>query len=68
MQSSHIDQTFPRLVGDIGGTNARFAWQQSAGDLLTDIDTLPCASHASLLDAMRHYLAEHRRPPATRSG
>ncbi|TMH33524.1 MAG: glucokinase [Betaproteobacteria bacterium] len=63
MQSSHIDQTFPRLVGDIGGTNARFAWQQSAGDLLTDIDTLPCASHASLLDAMRHYLAEHRRPP-----
>jgi glucokinase len=54
--------TYPRLVGDVGGTNARFAWQDSAGAPLTDIATLPAAAHASLLDAIRHYLAQHGKP------
>ena len=54
--------TFPRLVGDIGGTNARFAWIASAGAPLSDIATLPAASHASLLDALRHYLSLHGKP------
>lgn len=46
-----------RLLGDIGGTNARFAWQQADGAALTDIAALPSADHASLADAMRAYLA-----------
>lgn len=49
--------TFPRLVGDVGGTNARFAWQASPGAALSDVATLPCADHATLQDAMKHYLA-----------
>lgn len=50
--------TFPRLVGDIGGTNARFGWIESAGVPLTGIETLPCAAYASLVDAVRDYLAK----------
>ncbi|MBX3619172.1 MAG: glucokinase [Rhizobacter sp.] len=53
---------FPRLVGDIGGTNARFAWQEAAGAPLIDIATYPCKEHESLLHAMQHYLREHAKP------
>lgn len=49
--------TFPRLVGDVGGTNARFAWQAAPGAALSDVATLPCASFPTLQDAMQHYLA-----------
>jgi glucokinase len=49
--------TYPRLVGDVGGTNARFAWQAAAGAPLSDVVTLPCADHATLEAAMQHYLA-----------
>lgn len=55
--------TYPRLVGDIGGTNARFAWLASAEASLSDVATLPTADHASLEAAMRHYLARHDRAP-----
>ena len=50
---------FPRLLGDIGGTNARFAWQAVRGAPLTDVATYPAAGHETLLHAMQHYLAEH---------
>jgi glucokinase len=50
---------FPRLLGDIGGTNARFAWQAERGAPLTDVATYPAAGHETLLHAMQHYLAEH---------
>jgi glucokinase len=55
------DDTYPRLVGDIGGTNARFAWLQAPGAPLADIATLPAADHASLSDAMRAYLGSHAK-------
>jgi glucokinase len=51
--------TYPRLLGDIGGTNARFAWQEAEGAPLTDIATLPCADFATVLDAIREYLRAH---------
>ncbi len=51
--------SYPRLLGDIGGTNARFAWQARAGDAPSDLATYAAADHASLLDAIRHYLLEH---------
>ncbi|MBX3607519.1 MAG: glucokinase [Piscinibacter sp.] len=52
-----MDSTgYPRLVGDIGGTNARLAWHAAAGAAPTDVVALPCADHVSLEAAMRHYL------------
>lgn len=53
--------TFPRLVGDIGGTNARFAWVAQPGAPLEDVATYPAAQHPTLLDAMQRYLREHQR-------
>ena len=54
--------TFPRLLGDVGGTNARFAWQAERGAPLTDVATLPAGGHETLLHAMQHYLAQYSRP------
>jgi glucokinase len=56
--------TFPRLVGDVGGTNARFAWQAARGAALSDVATLRCADHASLDAAVQRYLDsfEHALP------
>jgi glucokinase len=54
--------THPRLVGDIGGTNARFGWIAAPGAPISDIDTLPAAAYATLLDAMRAYLGRIARP------
>lgn len=51
--------SFPRWVGDVGGTNARFALQLAPGAELTSIDTLPAADHPTLQDAMAHYLQTH---------
>lgn len=53
---------FPRLVGDIGGTNARFAWWPAADAPLERVATLPCAEFASLGEAMRRYLADQGLP------
>lgn len=47
---------FPRLLGDVGGTNARFAWQAAAGAPPGRIATSLCRDHDSLLAAIRHYL------------
>jgi glucokinase len=47
----------PRLLADIGGTHARFAWQAGAGAPLTDEVVLPCDDHSSLEAAIGHYLA-----------
>ncbi len=55
-----------RLLADVGGTNARFAWQAAPGAAIADPITLPCAEHASLADALATYLARQGRaaPPA----
>ena len=53
---------FPRLLGDIGGTNARFAWQAEAGAPVADVAALPTDQHPTIAMAMRHYLAMHGHP------
>jgi glucokinase len=58
MFTGHAD-TYPRLVGDIGGTNARFALIEKPGAEIERIATLPCADHAGPEEAIRAYLAEH---------
>ena len=46
----------PRLLADIGGTNARFALELAPGQV-DAIEVLSCAKYATLADAMRAYLA-----------
>jgi glucokinase len=50
------DAGFPRLLGDVGGTNARWAWQAAPGAALTRAHTLACNGFASIEDCMREYL------------
>ena len=46
----------PRLLADVGGTNARFAWQAGAGAPVTDVRVLPGADFPTLQAAMHAYL------------
>ncbi len=46
--------SFPRLVADIGGTNARFALH--IGHDIGRMQVLACADFAQLADAVRYYL------------
>jgi glucokinase len=46
------------LIGDIGGTNARFAIANPGSPGFSDAMTLQCADYASADDAIRHYLDE----------
>jgi len=57
-----VAASYPRLLGDIGGTNARFAWLDAPGALPAQTDSYRCADHGSLQEAMRHYLDAHRLP------
>lgn len=50
-------ESYPRLVGDIGGTNARFALIAAPGREPGHIRTLPCAAYAGPEEAIRDYLA-----------
>lgn len=47
----------PRLLADIGGTNARFALESAPGKFAV-IKVLPCADYATLADALNTYLAD----------
>lgn len=48
---------FPRLLGDIGGTHARWAWQRGPGDAIEDIVVRRCAANASLQESALDYMA-----------
>ena len=61
---------FPRLLADIGGTNARFGWLDRAGSAVAEVQTLPVPDHAGPAEAARAYLdalagrlASGYRPP-----
>ncbi len=53
-----MNQPIPpaRLLGDIGGTNARFGWQADRTAPIEQVRTLHCADFATLEDAIRAYL------------
>lgn len=59
-----MNQGYPRLLGDIGGTNARWAWQVQAGGELQDVQVHRCADYASLIASATEYLERsgHRAP------
>ncbi|SFV10671.1 glucokinase [Pseudoduganella namucuonensis] len=46
----------PRLLADIGGTNARFALELAPGEI-DFINVLACGDYATIADALRAYLA-----------
>ncbi len=48
--------TSARVLGDVGGTNARFAWQDGDGAPLRDVATLATADHPTLAAALAAYL------------
>ena len=52
-----MGSSFPRLLGDVGATNARFAMQYGPGDEPADVAVLPATDHVSLEAAVRAYLA-----------
>jgi len=54
--------SYPRLLGDVGGTHARFAWVAGAGGAIEDVVSYKCAEQDSLQAAIARYLGEHRRP------
>lgn len=53
---------YTRLVADIGGTNARFAWQSGNRVGLSRVSTLKCADYAGVEEAIAHYLAQNALP------
>lgn len=57
-----MTDTFPRLLGDVGGTNARFGWQASPQSGIEHVLVLPCAAHETLEAAIRTYLALKQLP------
>ena len=51
------DGSFPRLVADIGGTNARFGWITSAGAAVSQVQKLAVRDFAGPAEAAQAYLA-----------
>lgn len=60
--------SYPRLLGDVGGTNARFAWQEKPGAALSHVGSWLCVEHDSLLDAIHHHLRVHVLPAPAACG
>jgi glucokinase len=52
----HSPGSFPRLVGDVGGTNARLALIEAPGAAPVGLAAFRCAEHASLQDVLHRYL------------
>ncbi len=55
------------LVGDIGGTNARFALVDPGSSMPRDEQVVRCAQFSGLEEAVRAYLASHGDPPVRRA-
>ncbi len=60
--SSSAEAYYPRLLGDIGGTNARFGWQATEGGEITHVQVLACAEFESLLSVINTYLQAQQLP------
>jgi glucokinase len=48
----------PRVLADVGGTNARFAWQDAPGAPIVSARQLPCSEHGTLAEALQRYLSD----------
>ena len=59
---------FPRLLGDVGGTNARWAWQHAAGTPAAQVRVLPCAGYPGIDACIADYLRLEGLPPPRQAG
>ena len=50
--------SFPRLMGDVGGTNARFAVQEAPGAQPTQVVTYPVVDYPNFDDCLEAYVAQ----------
>ena len=53
-----MSSTYPWLVADIGGTNARFGWVSGPGAAVAHVSVLPVPDHDGPLPAVRAYLQQ----------
>ena len=63
---SGTEQGFPRLLGDVGGTNARWAWQPRAGAALERVRNLPCSQFHEIDACIAQYLRVEGLPAPRR--
>ncbi len=57
-----MEQGFPRLLGDVGGTNARWAWQARPDAGLEHVRSLPCSRFAAIDACIAEYLHREGLP------
>jgi len=59
-----MTNAYPRLLGDIGGTNARWGWLPAPGAAVQDVVSRPCGGDPSIGASAAAYLADtgHRGP------
>ena len=62
-----MNQGFPRLLGDIGGTNARWAWQEAPGSALLHYASYGCAGFESVQAVIEHFLQDQHLPRPARA-
>jgi glucokinase len=55
------DSGFPRLLGDVGGTNARWAWQAAPGAPL-QVRSLAAADYATIGECIADFLKQQHLP------
>lgn len=57
---------FPRLLGDIGATNARWTWQRTPGERLPAFTSYPCAAFGSVQAVIEQFLKDRQLPRPAR--
>ncbi|HDZ4960244.1 TPA: glucokinase [Campylobacter jejuni] len=61
MSISQNKKSYPRLLADIGGTNARFALEVAA-NIIKNIEIFPCNDYNTVVDAVKAYLNKVGNP------
>jgi len=64
---SNDEHGFPRLLGDVGGTNARWAWQPRRGAALEHLRKLPTRDYAAIDACIAEYLRLEGLPAPQRA-
>jgi glucokinase len=62
-----MEQGFPRLLGDVGGTNARWAWQPQADAALQHVRVLACNQFDAIDACIAQYLRLEGLPAPRRA-
>ncbi|RTK07402.1 glucokinase [Campylobacter jejuni] len=61
MSTSQNKKSYPRLLADIGGTNARFALETMPGKI-DNVEVLACQDYNTVVDAAKTYLSKVGNP------